>query len=608
MRLIKKLNAKLDSNLILFHKKRLDEIITNYFKLRNQLPFVSDEGTEITLNNTIENPMLSFNIKGNSIQETTEGYNIMNFDVEGQNSNVTVNDDGTITINGKGGFSLKMKEITLEANQTYRQKIEIVSGNVEDNIFNALLSFKSNVWLTPTTYVEYTPTENETKSTIWLNASKTFNNCRLRIWGYKGTDDKPFEKATDGASPNPSYPKPIYSAGDNGSITEKIVNKNWFNKETTTSQVGYFTPTGELKSGGNSTVTTSYTQILPNTNMYLSGVSLENVCYYDENFNFIERVTTASAKINKNARYIRFQVATSNFNLDNVQLELGSSASTYVAHQEQTYTIPVQQPMRSIGTVKDSFVKVNEHWFERHLPFIESYNGEELPEDVYTRKNLFKTWTNGQYTSKGITFTWNSDGTLTLNGTATDTLQINYNNIQTIEGLNKRSSIRKINGVITEGSITFIHYTSNYQGTKQCSVDKDRTLSSTDLYNLAYSIFRIQVSNGAILDNVTIALQIEEGSEATEWVPYSTKYCNDKSMSTTGQFSTGASVQYVDETNWNMLPCTKEQIAILEKLPETYSGQTNIYSLDETPAYIEASGIYDTKDLVTRVEVLESLA
>ena len=40
--------------------------------------------------------------------------------------------------------------------------------------------------------------------------------------------------------------------------------------------------------------------------------------------------------------------------------------TTYIAHQEQTYTIPCQQPMRSIGTVRDEFIKVNGEWKERH--------------------------------------------------------------------------------------------------------------------------------------------------------------------------------------------------------------------------------------------------
>ena len=47
--------------------------------------------------------------------------------------------------------------------------------------------------------------------------------------------------------------------------------------------------------------------------------------------------------------------------------------------QTQTYTIPCQQPMRAIGDVKDTFVKVNCVWYERHnIARILSYNGEEI--------------------------------------------------------------------------------------------------------------------------------------------------------------------------------------------------------------------------------------
>ena len=54
------------------------------------------------------------------------------------------------------------------------------------------------------------------------------------------------------------------------------------------------------------------------------------------------------------------------------------------------------------------------------------------------------------------------------------------------------------------------------------------------------------------------------------------------------------------------LPCTEEQIEILENPPKTYAGQTNIYSEDEVEALVKAKGIYDMNKLITRVEVLES--
>lgn len=48
------------------------------------------------------------------------------------------------------------------------------------------------------------------------------------------------------------------------------------------------------------------------------------------------------------------------------QLELGLSSTSFVQHQEQNISIPCQQPMRSIGNVRDSFVKIDEVWYEKH--------------------------------------------------------------------------------------------------------------------------------------------------------------------------------------------------------------------------------------------------
>ena len=47
------------------------------------------------------------------------------------------------------------------------------------------------------------------------------------------------------------------------------------------------------------------------------------------------------------------------------QLELSEINTEIVSHKEQTYTIPTQQPLRSIGDIRDTFIKINNKWFER---------------------------------------------------------------------------------------------------------------------------------------------------------------------------------------------------------------------------------------------------
>jgi hypothetical protein len=46
------------------------------------------------------------------------------------------------------------------------------------------------------------------------------------------------------------------------------------------------------------------------------------------------------------------------------------------------------------------------------------------------------------------------------------------------------------------------------------------------------------------------------------------------------------------------LPCTAEQIAILENTPDSYIDQTNIYSEDAVPPYIQAKALLDLSKLI----------
>lgn len=315
-------------------------------------------------------------------------------------------------------------------------------------------------------------------------------------------------------TPSPETEIPIYSAGDNGSINEKIQTRNWFDvskisqliKNGTTTSVGitnidnvitinktngqhgsyamnYLMP---IKSGQ---ITVSFKALLSGTHsntgilvaLYNSTATIyattAQTKYASSKDKWLEYSSTF--ELNQEAIdgvHLDIQAANTGnvIQIKDVQVELGSTATPYVPHEEQDYSIFVQKPMRSIGDVRDCFVKKSDgKLYERHLPYIASYNGETLPQDVYNE-----------------------------------------------------------------------------------------------------------------VDNV--------------------KYCNEKSMSTTGQFSIGASVQYIDENNWNDLPCTEEQIQQLENKPSTYKDFTIIQSEDETPAYLEVSGIYDLNKLITRTEVLES--
>lgn len=148
-------------------------------------------------------------------------------------------------------------------------------------------------------------------------------------------------------------------------VQVKDVGKNLFDKNSSETQIGYFTSDGTLKSGGGSTVTTTYTKIKPNIDMTISGIILEQICFYDENKKFIERVAgirgSTSNTFNKNANYIRFQASTNVFDLEKIQLELGTQATEYETYQENTLNIDLQgNELCSLpGNVKDELVIEN---------------------------------------------------------------------------------------------------------------------------------------------------------------------------------------------------------------------------------------------------------
>lgn len=119
--------------------------------------------------------------------------NLLDFNVA-QDSRVTVNEDGTLTINGAGGFSLNIDKLQLKAGITYYQKVELISGSISgSNIDNTFLSFVgAGKWISSKIFTESSFNEDTEKTVIWINASAIFNNAVIKIWA--NTDKSDFVK------------------------------------------------------------------------------------------------------------------------------------------------------------------------------------------------------------------------------------------------------------------------------------------------------------------------------------------------------------------------------------------------------------------------------
>lgn len=128
-----------------------------------------------------------------SVEIDVVNSNLLDFNVA-QDSRVTVNEDGTLIINGAGGFSLNIDKLQLKAGITYYQKVELISGSISGlNINNTFLSFTgTGAWISSENFSQTNLTKDTEKTTILINASAIFNNAVIRIWA--NTDKSDFVK------------------------------------------------------------------------------------------------------------------------------------------------------------------------------------------------------------------------------------------------------------------------------------------------------------------------------------------------------------------------------------------------------------------------------
>ena len=128
-----------------------------------------------------------------SVEIDVVNSNLLDFNVA-QDSRVTVNEDGTLTINGTGGFGLNIDKLQLKAGITYYQKVELISGSISgSNINNTFLSFAgTGAWISSEKFSQTNSTKDTEKTTIWINASAIFNNAVIKIWA--NTDKSDFVK------------------------------------------------------------------------------------------------------------------------------------------------------------------------------------------------------------------------------------------------------------------------------------------------------------------------------------------------------------------------------------------------------------------------------
>lgn len=234
-----------------------------------------------------------------------------------------------------------------ESNKTYTQVMELISGTIKDaegnDFTNHSIMAKSGKWFINGKSDTFTLQEQSTGTGFWCNVAAIFNNAKIRIWGYEGTEDKPYEQY--GASPSIDYPSEIKTVKD--SVEVDVVNKNLFDKNKALRGYELNGTTGQTSS--NSLFFTSdYIRVNPNGQYFLSGKhDGTSNCFYDKNKKYLGNVTLTNGLLtvpdNSDIYYLRINARLTS--IDTTMIEKGTKKTDYVEGESQSVIMPIQQEM-----------------------------------------------------------------------------------------------------------------------------------------------------------------------------------------------------------------------------------------------------------------------
>lgn len=362
------------------------------------------------------------------------------------------------------------------------------------------------------------------------------------------SSDLPFDEfnlkgnSMQGDNPSSENPQTIYSAGDNNSITEKVMSANFFDGALERASIGSDSSI-RLRSKNQIDVIGNENFTLSLDSTITSGHIQAMIYEYDKEDNRTQldsswHNTPYTFNTSTTTKKIRFVLRKGNDNtllieeVYNVQLQKGSIVLPYQAHLQQNITIPCQQPMRRVNTVKDEFVKVSGTWYERHN--IENY--------IFTENDTKVVYSNGM-------------------------LGLIFPATQKVMDFTKSLLCNK-----------FAYGGAGFNSTKCYS----------------YGNNKISVNNDSGGNN-----------------PGKLFYFRDDNLSTTEQWDNllmqGIEIIYPLTTPTD-LPCTAEQIQVLESLKKVHSERTttHIFSIDDVPATVNATYRKDLTTMFNKLDTLEA--
>ena len=374
----------------------------------NKEQFSTASGDYITVNDSVDGNIIELGVKGNSFQQSYSGKNLLNATLQTTTYNgvtCTNNGDGTYTLNGEATNQadfLISRDIGLNGNFK-------VTGNPTDSSSSKYcLRLQSN-----NSWSDF-PKDSIVKGTITNVVIKVLSGvtCNNVVFKPMITENlnatyDDFEPYVGGIpSPNPSYPQEIKSVGDDGSIVVKSRGKNmipfpYYSGMSLVTNGITFTANEDGSVTANGTATSNAFFRFANKNMY----SLENGKTYaisrgktkdiymfvqNSSGDFVVLKVDESAKFtcNDTWRYIGCYVPKDTTVTDETIYPMlvevnedGTYSTEYEQYKSSTTTIPLSEPLRAIGDVKDEITKDG---IIRRIGTREYISGDELDSTIIT--------------------------------------------------------------------------------------------------------------------------------------------------------------------------------------------------------------------------------
>jgi hypothetical protein len=528
----------------------------------NQLPQVSGEGESVTLNNTIKAPFTLFSPEGHSEQESTSIADGDEYDspspeheqpIKSAGENVNEFDGemelGTIANTNGGNFNSSSNTrsknyIPVKSNTTYTFSDNIngsfiVHGYDENKNWIKILIAKN---------FEGLATFNTTEDTKYI---------RFRT---NETDLTAKWKLEPGSTATP------YSPYGMGSITEKIVNGNLL-KITENNLVVHCS----YVSGAN---TNQYKLLCTASDMYVNQIK-EAGASYDETIcgNLIPC---------KQGETLYFDV--------------GNPLFTGCYFTEYDKNLKSLGP-RGINSSSGTYTPTNINC--AFVTFRGGYGRNAVPGTTYTLAPIVsKTPINSYVPHEEQTYSIYTQQPFRSIGDVRDVFFKNtvdspyYDENLILNGWYERHDINRVildgteNWLIAGNNDDFSRYYTNTN--YPLTAKREKILCSHFKYGIVTDLNKncIGPYNGSTNYGVNICISNAIASNANE---LKTWLSNNNVI-----------LDYILKEPLD-LPCTQSQIDILENIPSTFAGQTNVFSEDEVKAYLRAKGLKDLNTLDSEI-------